>query len=75
METENAVIDIISEKFSIKKEKISAATTMREIGADSLDVVDVVAELEQKFAIRVSDDEIDAIRTVADMAECVSRHL
>lgn len=46
---------------------------VEDIGADSLDVIELVLELEEEFAIQISDEEGDALKTVADVTALVNR--
>ena len=53
------VIDIVSEQLGVEKEKVSPETSfVNDLGADSLDTVELVMELEEEFDITIPDDEI-----------------
>jgi acyl carrier protein len=45
-----------------------------DVGADSLDFVELVMELEEEFGVTIPDDEIVQIKTVADAIRCIERH-
>lgn len=61
------VIQLISERFSVDVLKISKDTTFQEdLGADSLDVVELVMELEDVFGIQISDEDAEQIVTIGD---------
>ena len=65
MSVEQRVIDIVSEHFAYEKEKITRNTTfIEDIGADSLDIVEFVMELEEEFDINIPDDAAEKIQTV-----------
>jgi acyl carrier protein len=59
------VIDIVSEQLGVDKEKVTPETSfVNDLGADSLDTVELVMELEEEFDITIPDDSADNIQTV-----------
>jgi acyl carrier protein len=69
------VVDIISNRLGVGKEQITDATTFQEdLGADSLDVVELVMELEEKFKIQIPDEEAEKIKTVGAAVDYVVAH-
>ena len=61
------VIQLISERFSVDVLKITKDTTFQEdLGADSLDVVELVMDLEDIFGIQISDEDAEQIVTIGD---------
>ncbi len=56
---------ILAEQFDVEEDKDSADTDLQEdLGADSLDVVDLLMSIEDEFEVEVSDEEIENIKTV-----------
>ena len=56
---------ILAEQFDVEEDKITADTDLQEdLGADSLDVVDLLMSIEDEFEIEVPDDEIENLKTV-----------
>ena len=62
------VVDIIANQLGVEKEVITAeAHVVDDLGADSLDVVELVMALEEAFDLEIPDDEAEKIRTVNDI--------
>ena len=58
---------ILAEQFSMSEDDITMNTSFTEdIGADSLDLVELVMALEQEFDLEIEDDEVEKIKTVGD---------
>ncbi len=67
------VTSIIIEQLSVDKESVvPEANLLDDLGADSLDVVELVMALEEESGIEVPDDDVENIRTVKDVAEYVA---
>jgi acyl carrier protein len=59
------VTDIVSEQLGVDKDKISSDTSfVNDLGADSLDTVELVMELEEEFDVNIPDDAAEKIQTV-----------
>jgi acyl carrier protein len=66
-EMEEKVKDIIVEELGVEREKLSDdASFMEELGADSLDTVELVMAFEKEFDIDIPDEEAEKLRTVGD---------
>lgn len=62
------ISEIISKQLDIDKETITIDSRLIEdLKADSLDVVELIMDLEQEFNIEIPDDELPKIRTVGDI--------
>lgn len=60
-------INLIIEKCGVDKEQITSASRFNEdLGADSLDMVELVMEFEKEFKISIPDEVAEEIKTVAD---------
>ncbi|MEE1043519.1 MAG: acyl carrier protein [Clostridia bacterium] len=58
---------ILAEQFSMSEDDITMDTSFAEdIGADSLDLVELVMALEQEFDLEIDDEEVENIKTVGD---------
>lgn len=74
MSVESKVKEIIAEQLGINEDDISADSSLTDdLGADSLDIVEVVMALEEEFETEISDAEVDALDTVTDFVEFVSK--
>ncbi len=66
-EMEEKVKDIIVEELGVEREKLAEeASFMEELGADSLDTVELVMAFEKEFDIDIPDEEAEKLRTVGD---------
>ncbi len=66
-EREEKVKDIIVEELGVEREKLADdASFMEELGADSLDTVELVMAFEKEFDIDIPDEEAEKLRTVGD---------
>ena len=69
------VIDIVAEQLGVEKERINAETSfVNDLGADSLDTVELVMELEEEFDITIPDDAAEKIQTVGQAIEYIDEH-
>lgn len=72
---ETTVKEIIVEQLDVKPEDVSEAKTFTEdLGADSLAIVELVLALEEKFDVKIPDDEVDKIKTVGDAVAYIKQH-
>ena len=64
---EDKVRDIIVEELGVEREKLTDnASFMEDLGADSLDTVELVMAFEKEFDIDIPDEEAEKLRTVGD---------
>lgn len=70
------VMAIIMDKLSVDAEAVSQeASFSDDLGADSLDVVELIMEFEKEFDIEISDDEAEKIATVQDAIKYIEGKL
>jgi len=64
---EEKVIDIVAGQLGVDKEKIKPESNfVNDLGADSLDTVELVMELEEEFDISIPDEDAEKIQTVGE---------
>ncbi len=64
---EEKVKDIIVEELGVEREKLTdGASFMEDLGADSLDTVELVMAFEKEFDVDIPDEEAEKLRTVGD---------
>jgi acyl carrier protein len=64
---EERVVDIVAEQLGVEKDKITRESHfINDLGADSLDTVELVMELEEEFDINIPDDVAEKIQTVGE---------
>jgi len=68
------VIDIVAEQLGVDKEKVTSETSfVNDLGADSLDTVELVMELEEEFDINIPDDAAEKIQTVGQAIDFIEK--
>ena len=74
MAAEEKVIDIIVEQLSVEKDKVvPGASFVDDLGADSLDLVELIMAMEEAFGIEIPDEVAEKITTVQDAIDHVSK--
>ena len=72
---EEKVKDIIVEELGVEREKLtSEASFMEDLGADSLDTVELVMAFEEEFGCEIPDDAAEKILTVKDAIGYIKDH-
>ena len=75
-ETFEKIKKIIVERFGIDEEKVTEEMTFKDdLGADSLDIVELVMELEDVFGTEISDDDAENISSVGDAVSYINGSL
>lgn len=65
------VKEIIAEQLGISADDITEETSFEDLGADSLDLFQIISELEEAFDMEFANDDAEKIKTVADAVEYV----
>ncbi len=76
MSVEERVIEIVSEQMGVNKDQITRETSfINDLGADSLDTVELVMELEEEFDITIPDEKAEEIQTVGQAVDYIQEHV
>ena len=74
-DVESRVRDIISEQLGVAANEVTPeASFIEDLGADSLDIVELVMALEEEYGMEISDEAAEKIRTVKDVVDYIQAH-
>ena len=69
------VIDIVCEQMGADKEQVNEKTSfVNDLGADSLDQVELLMEFEERFDLSIPEEEAEKIQTVADAVKYIEEN-
>jgi len=69
------VFEIVAERMGVKKEDISKETSfITDLGADSLDQVELIMEFEDQFDLNIPDEDAEKIQTIGDAITYIGEH-
>ena len=75
MAVSEKVKSIIAEQLGVKKDEVTdGAKFIDDLGADSLDTVELVMALEEEFGIEIPDEDAEKITTVKDAVEYIEKN-
>lgn len=73
---EDRVVNIVCEQMGVSKDKIQSSTSfINDLGADSLDTVELVMEFEDEFDINIPDEDAEKIQSVGNAVEYISKRM
>ncbi len=74
MAIQDKITEIIVEQLGVKPEEVTPeASFVDDLGADSLDTVELVMALEEEFGIEIPDEDAEKIQTVGDAARYIEK--
>ena len=72
---EQRVFDIIVEQLQVSPEEVTLeASFIEDLGADSLDLVELIMAMEEEFGLEISDEDAEKIQTVQDAVNYITEH-
>lgn len=73
---ERRVIEIIVEQLGVSAEEVTLeASFIDDLGADSLDLVELIMAMEEEFGLEISDEDAEKIQTVQDVVNYINEHI
>lgn len=74
MTSTNKIIDtILADYFSRDLAEVTPEATLHDLGADSLDTVEIALTLQEEFDVEITDDQLEQIKTVGDVHRIVGQ--
>ena len=70
-DTHAKIIDIIAEKLSVDKATIADTAQLQDLGADSLDLVEMIMKFEEQFGMTINDEDAEKLHTVDEVVAYV----
>lgn len=75
MAVEERIKKIIAEKLSVEPDEVTPRSSfVDDLGADSLDLVELIMAMEEAFDIEISDEEAEKLQTVQDAINYIGQH-
>ncbi len=75
MSVEEKIKKIVAEKLSVEQDEVvPQASFVDDLGADSLDLVELIMAMEEAFDIEISDEEAEKLQTVKDAINYIKKH-
>jgi len=69
------VVNIVCEQMGVSKDRVTPETSfINDLGADSLDTVELVMEFEDEFDLNIPDEDAEKIQTVGDAIKYIEEH-
>lgn len=74
METKERIINMLADKLGFEPMEINENQDfVTDLGADSLDMVEIVMGVEEEFGLRIEDEEIPEVKTVGDLVKLIEK--
>ena len=71
----NKIKELVTDRVGVEEDRVTREMTFQgDLGADSLDVVELVMELEDNFGVQIADEDIETIVTIDDIVKYIKAH-
>ena len=75
-EIKGKIMEMLVEQLGVEEEEVSLTSEFgSDLGADSLDLVELIMSMEEEFEINIPDEDVEQINTVGDAVEYVSKNM
>lgn len=75
MSVENKVKEIVAEQLNVEMSELEMNKSfLNDLGADSLDIVELVMAMEEEFELEIPDEDAEKIQTVGDAVKYITEH-
>lgn len=71
-DTFSKISDIVAQKRSIDKKTITMDSTFQELGADSIDLLEIIIQIEEQFGIEINDDDAENMSSMNEVCSYVN---
>ncbi len=70
--TFDKIKELIVDQLDVEEDKVTMEANIQDdLGADSLDIVDLVMSVEDEFEVKIEDDDVESIKTVGDIVHYI----
>lgn len=67
--------ELVVDQLGVEEDEVTMEATMQDdLGADSLDLVDLVMSVEEEFGVKVADEDLENIKTVGDIVDYIEEN-
>lgn len=70
-DTLDRIVTLITQELKVDRERVHEAVTFQELGADSLDMVQIIMKLEETFGMEINDQDAEKMTTLRDIVDYV----
>lgn len=73
LDTFTKIAEIVADKLNIDKGLITGSATLEGLGADSLDVIEIIMKIEEQFEVQIDDQEAETLHTLDAVVDYVHK--